>query len=268
MSGSHLVQASHKAAAVVNVAGPVLAGNLGSGNSVTLDGKINYMSVTNTGATTGFYRDGDPYTVEFFMKYSSTQDASASDVTLISFGPNPFTNGMAIQIYNDNIYYTLGGVLKATRAISNYKDVWKHIAVCRNGDHLTRIFVDGVKQGADISSDNGTLTNNKPMVIGAYLNASGNASTNGSNFTGLVTNVRWTDTCVYTGNFTRPTSPLQATQSANPYGGSNTAAISGASVKVLIVCTNGAAYDSSTYHKTIAGFPPGNLPAASRDGPF
>jgi hypothetical protein len=268
MSGSHLVELSHKAAAVVNVAGPVLGGNLGSGNSVTFDGKINYLSVTNTGASTGFYRDGDPYTIEFFMKYSSTQDGSAEDVTLISFGTNPFTGGLAIQVYNDYIYYTIGGTLKATRQITNYKDVWKHIAVCRNGDHVTRIFVDGVKQGVDITSDSGALTNLKPLVVGAYLNTNGNSSVNGSNFKGLVTNIRWTDTCVYTGNFTRPTSPLQATQSANPYGGSNTAAISGTSVKVLIICTNGAAYDSSTYHKTINGFPAGNLPAASLDGPF
>jgi hypothetical protein len=267
MAGSHLVQASHKAAAV-SVAGPVLGGNLGSGNSVSLDGKINYLSVTNTGATNGFYRDGDPYTIEFFMKYASIQDASASDVTLISFGNNPFTGGLAIQVYNDNIYYSIGGSLKATRLISNYKDVWRHIAVCRNGDHVTRIFLDGVKQGADINSDSGVLTNLKPLVVGAYLNNSSNASVNGSNFKGLVTNVRWTDTCVYTGNFTKPTSPLQKTQSANPYGGSNTAAISGTSVKVLIVCTSGAAYDSSTYNKTINGFPAGNLPSASLDGPF
>jgi hypothetical protein len=268
MSGSHLVQASHTAPAVANLVGPVLAGNLGSGNSVIFNGRNNYLQVTNTGATTGFYRDGDPYTIEFFMKYSSTQDASASDVTLISFGTSPFTGGMAIQVFNDNIYYHIGGALKATRAITAYKDVWRHIAICRNGDHVTRIFVDGVKQGVDISSDSGALTNLKPLVVGAYLQTNGNNSTNGSNFTGLVTNVRWTDTCVYTGNFTRPTSPLQATQSANPYGGSNTAAITGVSVKVLIVCTNGAAYDSSTYHKTISGFPPGNLPAASLDGPF
>jgi hypothetical protein len=268
MSGSHLAELSHSTTTPANLLGPVLGGNLGSGNSIEFDGKINYLSVTNTGSTTGFYRDGDPYTIEFFMKYATAQDASASDPTLISFGPNPFTGGMAIQVYNDNIYYTIGGALKATRAITAYKDVWRHIAVCRNGDHVTRIFLDGVKQGADITSDSGALTNLKPMVVGAYLQNNGNNSVNGSNFKGLITNVRWTDFCVYTGNFTKPTSALQATQSANPYGGSNTAAISGTSVKVLIVCTSGAAYDSSTYHKTIYGFPPGNLPGASLDGPF
>ena len=268
MSGSHLVQASHSITAPVSVVGQALGGNLGAGNSVSFNGSNNYLEVTNTGSTTGFYRDGDPYTIEFFMKYASTQDGSASDPTLISFGPNPFSTGMAIQVYNNNIYYTIGGSLKGTRPITGYKDVWKHIAVCRNGDHVTRIFVDGVKQGVDITGDEGKLTNGKPLVVGAYLQTNGNNSTNGSNFTGLVTNVRWTDICVYTGNFTRPTSPLQATQSANPYGGSNTAAISGQSVKVLIVCTSGAAYDSSTYGKTISGFPPGNLPAASLDGPF
>ena len=267
MSGSQLVEISHSAA-VVSGSGAVLGGNLGSGNSLSLNGKINYLEVTNTGATTGFYRDGDPYTIEFFMKYATTQDASASDPTLISFGPSPFSTGMAIQVFNNNIYYTIGGSLKGTRAISGYKDVWKHIAVCRNGDHITRIFVDGVKQGADITGDEGKLTNGKPLVVGAYLNNSGNSSVNGSNFKGLVTNIRWTDTCVYTGNFTKPTSALQATQLANPYGGANTAAISGNSVKVLIVCTSGAAYDSSTYGKTISGFPPGNLPSASSDGPF
>jgi hypothetical protein len=267
MAGSNLIESSYTNK-VVNQLGPVIAGNLGSGNSVSLDGKINYLSVTNTGATDGFYRDGDPYTIEFFMKYDTTQDASASDPTLISFGPNPFSGGMAIQVFNDNIYYTIGGSLKGTRAITNYKDVWKHIAICRNGDHVTRIFFDGVKLGTDITSDSGALTNLKPLVVGAYLNNSGNSSVNGSNFKGLITNIRWTDACVYTGNFTKPTSVLKATQTANPYGGSNTAAISGNSVKVLIICTSGAAYDSSTYHKTISGFPPGNLPAASLDGPF
>jgi hypothetical protein len=40
---------------------------------------------------------------------------------------------------------------------------------------------------------------------------------------------------VYTGNFTVPTSALTATAGANPYGGSNTAAIGTGFTKLLLV---------------------------------
>ena len=45
------------------------------------------------------------------------------------------------------------------------------------------------------------------------------------NFTDFYALINGTGVGVYTGNFTTPTSKLGQTQSANPYGGSNTSAI-------------------------------------------
>ena len=66
----------------------------------------------------------------------------------------------------------------------------------------------------------------------------GNTNTFATNaaLVGDLTNFRFIKgLAVYTGNFTVPTSALTATASANPYGGSNTAAIGSGFTKLLLV---------------------------------
>jgi hypothetical protein len=81
-------------------------------------------------------------------------------------------------------------------------------------------------------TDNNNITNTvDPLSIGNENTASLIAA-----YVGLITNFRWIKgLAVYTGNFTVPTTALTATAAANPYGGSNTAAIPAGVTKLLLI---------------------------------
>jgi hypothetical protein len=68
-----------------------------------------------------------------------------------------------------------------------------------------------------------------------YIGSKANGGLQSEQFIGSITSFR---VCkgvgVYTGNFTVPTSQLGQTQSANPYGGANTASITAGQCSLLL----------------------------------
>jgi uncharacterized repeat protein (TIGR02543 family) len=114
-------------------------------------------------------------------------------------------------------------------SLGTVKNSWVHFAMVRNGN-LFSVFKNGTLlssmtlNGINISNSTTALT------IGNQLTRSVGAA-----FGGLISNFRIVKgLAVYTGNFTKPTSNLRAVNIANPYGGSNTAAIPAGSTKLLI----------------------------------
>ena len=106
-------------------------------------------------------------------------------------------------------------------------DRWVHVAVTRQSG-LVRLFVNGVLDNSATITKTVTA---RTTIIGSFRYPGYI-----SYFTGYISNVRLlTGLAVYTGNFTIPTSSLTATQSANPFGGSNTAAISTGTQLLLTV---------------------------------
>lgn len=114
--------------------------------------------------------------------------------------------------------------------IQNPRFEWVHIAVVRTSGTV-KLYRNGIQDGTatfntDISQSNGIFS------WGIRGWSGGGAS---EMFAGSFTSMR---VCkglgVYTGTFTVPTSPLGQTQSANPYGGSNTQAISSGICTLLL----------------------------------
>jgi hypothetical protein len=96
---------------------------------------------------------------------------------------------------------------------------------------VTRVYKNGTQLGSQITDTNNITNTVDPLTIGNENTASTLAA-----YVGLLTNFRWVKgLAVYTGNFTVPTSALTATADANPYGGSNTAAIPSGVTKLLLV---------------------------------
>jgi hypothetical protein len=130
-------------------------------------------------------------------------------------------------------------------------NVWTHVALVRNSTSLA-LYLNGVLDAAG-AYNIGTQTlyyyngNFKSLSVGNNGDGAGF-------FQGRISNMRVVKgAAVYTGNFTVPTSPLSATQSANPYGGSNTAAITGQQTSLLLNTANDASFasDSSTWNLTV-----------------
>lgn len=79
---------------------------------------------------------------------------------------------------------------------------WNHVAVTRDASNTLRLFLNGVLDGAQTSYTS-SLGQDNPRVSG--FNGTGTY-----NFNGYMTNIRVSNTALYTGNFTLPTTVLQS----------------------------------------------------------
>ena len=128
-------------------------------------------------------------------------------------------------------------------------NTWTHIALVRSGTTVS-YYINGVAGGTTGTATGALMTPVAPTYIGID---SGTPSGAGY-FPGYISNLRIVKgVAVYTGNFTVPTGPLNATQTANPYGGSNTSAITGTQTSLLLNTRNYYDYttDSSTNNFTV-----------------
>ena len=125
------------------------------------------------------------------------------------------------------------------------KNQWYHVALVRSGSGTNncKVYLNGgLESQATLTDDLAA----RAVVIGrTYTDYAPEY------LTGYISNVRIVKgLAVYTGAFTTPTGPLTATQSANPFGGSNTAAITGTATSLLTL-QNSTIIDNSTNALTI-----------------
>ena len=123
--------------------------------------------------------------------------------------------------------------------------IWMHLAMSFISGTL-RIFYNGTSVGTPISNVI-SVTNTTIRLGHRYTDLTDWP------FVGYITNFRFVSKGVYTGSFTAPTGPLLSTQSANPYGGSNTTAVTAGQTLLLLSVKNSStkATDSSGYSPTI-----------------
>lgn len=190
-----------------------------------------YLSnTTYNSATTG------NFTVEAWVYFNNL---TQSDNTIVNLGSE--TTGRAIFSVTSagQIRINLSGSANfnfgSTGAV--VVGTWNHIAYVRNGTGTNNItaYLNGVSVGS--VTNTAQFGNSGGFRIGAST-ATANLFLNG-----YISSARVTiGTAVYTGTFAIPTSPFTASMSANPFGGSNTAACT---ASFLLNFTNAGIFDSA-----------------------
>lgn len=225
--------------AAASTTGSPTVSTSGSG-SLYFNGSSRWINYANQSAFA--FGTGD-WTIECWV-YIPTAGITANPMYVFDCRPAGTSGAYATfnfaagQLIFSNGTSTLSaGVLNA--------NTWYHVAICRTGTS-TRSYLNGTQSGS-------TLTDSVNYLVGTNRPAIGTDASNvgTSNLNAYISNFRVVKgVCVYTGAFTPPTAPLQATQPA----GTNIAAITGTSTSLLLNCVSGALFaDSSTNGFSPAG---------------
>lgn len=198
----------------------------GGENSYNLNGTNQYLNIA---ASTDWVMGTGDFTVEWFQ-YMRSQPANPR---IFSIGSWP-TAAWAVSIEAGILNHWQAQDRPAARFTTSltaggYLNQWIHFAICRI-NNTTTVYKNGTQIGASYGDTNNINNSTTIFAIGQESTLS-----SGSYFPGLITSFRICKGLgVYTGNFTRPTSKLGRTQSANPYGGSNTSTINAGSCVLLL----------------------------------
>jgi hypothetical protein len=196
---------------------------VGGGNSYQFSSSVNSY-ITTPGSNDWAVGTGD-FTVEWFSYQTSTTQFQR----IFTVGDFPNIK-IGVSIETSTFYYWANNSFRYSSASSTTTNTWYHFAVVRQSG-ITKVYRDGTLRGSQITDTNNITENATTFVVGNTNTFATNAA-----FVGYITNFRFIKgLAVYTGNFTKPTSALTATANANPYGGSNTAAIGSGFTKLLLV---------------------------------
>ena len=191
------------------------------GNSYyTVGSTSSYVSFP--GKTSLALGTGD-YTIEWFQY----QTASTTWPRIFWYGTSP-----SLGVSLEGSYYVWPSVTPMA-SHGTILNTWVHFALVRISGKLYLY-----KNGTLISSASGiaNTTNITDASSTFFLGTKAAGGVAGEQFAGYITNFRIVKGLgVYTGNFTTPTSVLNGITSANPYGGSNTAAIPAGYTSVLLI---------------------------------
>lgn len=225
--------------------------NIGSGINLTSEivsttGSANFVSASSQYLNATSVSVGTTLSTYEWWFYLTSLPTSYAGM-FNNRGGGTATNGFNVYIDSSGfIYFNSSGgitsVLYNGGGAGISLNTWHHIAINRTST-LNRwsCYIDGVSTSL---AQTNTTTNNT-IILGYDPNASGSAY-----FNGYISNFRYVKGVqVYTGNFTVPTSPLTATQSA----GTNISAITGTQTQLLLNTVNGAGFltDSSTFNITV-----------------
>jgi hypothetical protein len=195
----------------------------GGGNSLQFSRSTNSW-ISFAGSNDWAVGTGD-FTVEWFGYQTDTTQFQR----VFSVGDYPSIK-LGVSIESSTFYYWANDSFRYSSAGATSTNTWYHWAVVRQSG-TTYVYRDGTLRGTSIADTNNITDNTTSLYIGNTNTPATNAA-----WVGYITNFRFVKgLAVYTGNFTTPTSALTAEASANPYGGSNTAAIGSGFTKLLLV---------------------------------
>ena len=204
----------------------------------------NYFSGTsgqylNTVANAAFNFGTSDFTVEAWVFPTSTAGTRPIVEIRTTGGANGFAFLSQSGATTLNVFTNSGFVGASTNSITTNQ--WNHVALVRSGN-TWYYYINGQQSGSFSNSS----TQSDGATTGPKIGGSTSA---GEVWVGYLSNVRIVKgVAVYTGNFTPPTSPLTATQSA----GTNIAAITGTQTS-LLTCQSNRFIDNSVANSG-AGF--------------
>jgi hypothetical protein len=204
----------------------------GGGNAYSLVGSTSsYLSVAGQD---GFAFGTGDFTIEWFeydrgsssfprIFWISSTAGSNSPVLGLS------QEGSAVSRTN---YVWTGAAASSLASTAITTNTWYHFALVRISGKIY-LYKDGTILNSGGTNYTSNYTNNTATF---YIGSKSGGGLSSEQYYGYITNFRVVKGLgVYTGNFTKPTSSLTSTASANPYGGSNTAAIPSGYTKLLLV---------------------------------
>jgi hypothetical protein len=213
---------------------PTLSGfSVGTTNGSPFSTSVNSYQVASQPASAPYYYVSVPgssgfamgtgdFTVEWFQK----QTTATTFARVFWYGTGP---SLGISLEGTVYFWPAVSGMGNQGTILN---TWVHFALVRISN---RIYM--YRNGTLISTAGGLVnnTNVTDTTSTFYIGSKAAAGLQSEQFIGSITSFR---VCkgvgVYTGSFTTPTSPLAQTQSANPYGGSNTSAITAGQCTLLL----------------------------------
>jgi hypothetical protein len=196
---------------------------VGGGNSYSFSSSVNSY-IDTAGSADWAVGTGD-FTIEWF----GFQITTASFQRVFTVDDFPSID-IGVSIEDATFYYWANDAFRFSSAGATAINTWYHWAVVRSSG-TTSVYRNGTLRSSSFSDTNNITNTTDPLTIGNENTASTLAA-----YRGYITNFRWIKgLAVYTGAFTVPTSALTATAAANPYGGSNTAAVPAGVTKLLLV---------------------------------
>jgi hypothetical protein len=181
-----------------------------NGGSAYFNGSTDYLLVGSTpGPITPLISAGAVMTIEAWVNATTLRAGNANDThpSIIGLGAVYMNFGVANGI--PRFMWYNGAVTYLDSSIAITANTWNHIAVVFNGSGSSnlKIYVNGVLGGTgtftNLTWSTGSGGNN--LYIGAVGN---NQAT--SCWPGYISNLRITNSAVYTTNFTPPTAPVTA----------------------------------------------------------
>lgn len=174
--------------------------SLGDAGSVSFNGTNSYLSIP-----TGYLPSigtGD-FTVEGWWYFIDFTNRTTYNQRLWSFGTG-LANDVTLAVgVGGALVYRNNDTALITAPSNLSLSTWYHVALVRSSG-TTTLYVNGSSVGSTSTNNSLTTQSGSPFYIGVE-----GGGTNGFHY-GNVSNVRMTNTAVYTGAFTPPTSPLSA----------------------------------------------------------
>jgi Concanavalin A-like lectin/glucanases superfamily len=221
--------------------------------SSLFNGTSDYLTVADNAAFA--FGTGD-FTIETWVYFPTVPSNNGFWQLAGSYWPGIAGLAVGYNAGDWTVYYanTSSGVFGSAGMVAN---TWIHVALVRNSNALT-LYINGT--GYLVTSSDTTDYNfTTNLAIGGYYSTS-------YLMTGYISNLRIVNgIAVYTANFTLPTSPLTATQTANT-NGNPSAAITGTETSLLLNTFNSGLnrVDSSSYNFLVTS---PNTPAPDNSAP-
>jgi len=215
-----------------------------NGGSIYFDGTDDRLSIANIGL------NGD-LTLEGWFYQSVAQSATYRCIISAStYG----TTGEPLRIYTYNSICSIWLANTGGPHISGSftENTWHHVALVRSSGTWT-LYIDGISAGTSTTNGTYDFASTVDWTVGGDANGT-------YPFTGNVSDIRFTNSAVYSSNFTPPSAPLSSTGASLLIKGTDASVIDKAQTNSNIILggTSGTSTSQIKFANTVSIYSDGN----------